>query len=317
MSEAVLGIHHITAIASDAQKTYDFYAGLLGLRLVKKTVNQDDVTAYHLFFGDKLGNPGMDLTFFVFQNVPQGTHGTGEVAVISLAVPEKSLDFWQKRLSQAKVKFDRAEDFGTQRISFQDHDGQQLQLVGVPKNELHESGKTWTTPEVSKANAIRYFYGATFTVVTMSSIESLLKDVLGYSISQKNGKSTQFVIEANGQKSFLEVTEETRKAPGINAVGTVHHIAFRVRDELHQLTIREQVIQAGLYPTQVIDRFWFKSVYFRTPAGILFELATDGPGFAVDESVEELGETLVLPPFLEKHRSQIEAGLPSITLKQN
>lgn len=307
---SVSGIHHITAIASDPRKAVEFYTGLLGLRLVKKTVNQDDVQAYHLFFGDTTGEPGMDLTFFTFPSVAQGLQGVGQVTKISLAVPEASLPFWIERLDSNKVDHDPVREvFGTQRVVLYDFDHQRLELVAVPPDEYAKAvADTWVTSDVSAEHSIGYFYAATLSVPRLSLIEPVLSEVLGY---QAMG-SGQYQVKTTSRARYLEVAESPLDDAAIPAAGTVHHIAFSVADEAALLNVRERIIQAGLYPTEVINRYYFKSVYFRTRAGILFELATAGPGFTVDEPEDQLGTALALPPFLEDRRSEIEANLESI-----
>lgn len=326
------GIHHITAIASDAQATYDFYAKILGLRLVKKTVNQDDVTAYHLFFGDQAGEPGMDLTFFIFNPVHQGIAGLGQVTAISLAVPADSLSFWQSRLEAHQVKHQPIDTwFGRRRLVLFDSDGQRIELVGIPEGEYIDDSHVWETDEVSKEQAIRCFYSARLGIFSHETIVPVLEFVLGFRMVEEGQHESLFQAEVvrdhklenthdnnpagtiSSRGCYLEVAELPLLEPGINAAGTVHHIAFAVEDEEALLKLRERVFDVGLYPTEVIDRYYFKSVYFRTRAGILFELATMGPGFTADEPLEVLGERLALPPFLEDQRAAIEAGLEPIT----
>jgi glyoxalase family protein len=308
-----LGIHHITAIGSDPQKLVDFYTEVLGLRLVKKTVNQDDVSAYHLFFGDRTGEPGMDLTFFTFPNAAPGSRGRGQATTISLAVPERSLAFWQDRFEQYEVRQEsQAALFGHDRIVFYDLDDQRLELVGVPTDELVASPHFWTTGDVTAENAIRHFHSARLTVTNKASIEPILQ-ALGYNASKTEGNVTLYRGEGSLRAAYLEVEEAPEQPMGYNAIGTVHHIAFGAADEAAQQELREQMVALGQRPTEMIDRFYFKSVYFRIPAGILFELATMGPGFTADEPEAELGQKLSLPPFLEPYRAQIEAGLVPVS----
>lgn len=309
------GIHHITAIASDAIECLRFYSEILGLRLVKKTVNQDDVSTYHLFFGDTLGHPGMDLTFFIFQPYLQGKPGTGQVTTISLAVLESSLSFWQKRLSKYKVKHSRIfERFGKKRLLLWDADGQQLELVGISDDEDTENNEIWSTKAISKNNAIRHFYSATLSVTNKKIMELIIQYSFGFQHQETEEKTHLYSVSNSQRANFLEITEQPM-VQGLNAAGTVHHIAFRAKDEAELLSLREKVSEIGLYPTEEIDRFYFKSVYFRTPDGILFEIATDGPGFTADQTEDKLGKTLALPPFLEDQRTEIEANL--IQLKIN
>lgn len=309
MTSPVLGIHHITAIASNPRQTIHFYTTILGLRLVKKSVNQDDVATYHLFFGDTTGDPGMDLTFFTFSPVYQGERGTGQVTLISLAVPESSLPFWKKRFEQHAVTHESiVERFGKQRLIFYDHDNQKLELVGVSPKEL-DSRNVWTTQEILSDVAIVSFYSARLTVERGSLLEPVLA-LLGYvPLGEEKGVSL-YTLREGSRAVYLEL--EKSEGPGVNANGTVHHIAFVVEHEEHQLAMREALLRLGLAPTPQIDRYYFKSVYFRTPGGILFELATKGPGFTADEDEKHLGTTLALPPFLENQREDIEAGLEKL-----
>ncbi len=309
------GIHHITAIASDAKKTLQFYSHILGLRLVKKTVNQDDVGAYHLFFGDKYGHPGMDLTFFIFQRAMVGSRGNGLVTNISLTIAEHSLLFWKNRFLSYGVKHqEESARFGKRRIRFFDGDDQQLELVGVSDNELHTNEEVWITEEISKENAIQSFHSATLSVVSKHAIEPILTHVFGYRSTVHKDNTYLYEVSNSTRGNFLEVCEQPSEKVGLNAVGTVHHIAFRASDENEQDSMRQRVLELGLYPTDVIDRFYFKSVYFRTPAGILFEIATEGPGFTVDEKEKQLGKKLALPPFLQKQRDVIEKNLPTLEI---
>lgn len=307
------GIHHITAIASNAQKTIDFYTKNLGLRLVKKTVNQDDVSTYHLFFGDKQGHPGMDLTFFIFLPSTPGHRGNGLVTTIALAVPDTSLSFWQKRFIQQQIKHEAIVRYGKKGFIFYDEDDQQLEIVGIPRSEIEDDAHVWTTPGISHEHAIRSFHSATLSVTSKAAIEPILIEVFGYKHVGTDGHHYLYAIEDSKRGQYVEVSEEPSSAPGFNAAGTVHHIAFRAKDEKHQAEMRDKVITLGLYPTDVINRFYFKSVYFRTRAGILFEIATDGPGFTADEKEENLGKKLALPPFLENQRKGIEKQLIPIS----
>lgn len=309
----VKGIHHITAIASDPQRCVDFYTKTLGLRLVKKSVNQDDVQTYHFFFGDKTGEPGMDLTFFTFQPVMQGMRGVGQVTTISLGVPDTALEFWRERFVKKKVKHDEVfTQFGKRRMIFYDPDQQRLELVGVNGDES-DSSHVWETEEVKKEHAIRSFYSAQLSVPSMVMIEPVLK-VFGYEIIKKEQQAILLHLKGQTRAAKLEVEEAPDLEMGLNAAGTVHHIAFQVADEQELLQFRQRILELGLYPTEVINRYYFKSVYFRTRAGILFELATSGPGFTVDEDEKELGNKLALPPFLEAKRLEIESQLKPIKI---
>ncbi len=308
------GIHHITAIASNAQGNIDFYTKILGLRLVKKSVNQDDTSTYHFFFGDRLGEPGMDLTFFIFLPSMRGVQGNGFVTKISLAVPSDSISFWQKRLAEHKIDMlPVASQFGHKRIVFFDADGQQLELVGADKKELGDRSHVWETKDVQKSVAISYFHSATLSVESLSSIEPLLTQVFGYTKIDEDHHVHLYRTQGDGKRAvMLEISETPSLEVGMTGAGTVHHIAFRADDQKHQMELRQKVVELGLSPTLAINRFYFQSVYFRTPAGILFEIATDGPGFTADEKEEDLGKRLALPPFLEPSRSEIEKRLMTI-----
>jgi glyoxalase family protein len=314
MIDRVQGIHHITAIGSDPQALADFYTGVLGLRLVKKSVNQDDVSAYHLFFGDRTGEPGMDLTFFTFPGVRRGSPGVGQVTLISLAVPEDAFNFWQARFQEQGVRHEKIQErFGRRRLRFYDPDDQQLELVAVPEPDLDtREAQLWTTAAVGEEQAIRHFHSAHLSAASLGAVEPILIQALGYDRVDQEGQRSLYRLEDQLRSGDLEIEEAPGGQLGINAAGTVHHIAFGARDEDHQLALRERVLGMGLQPTQVIDRYYFKSVYFRIPAGILFEIATMGPGFTADEDEATLGERLALPPFLEDQREAIEAGLPPV-----
>lgn len=311
----IQGIHHITAIASNGKNNVYFYTKILGLRLVKKTVNQDDTGTYHLFFGDKLGHPGMDLTFFIFQPSIQGKRGNGLVTNIVFSVHKDAFQYWKKRFVEFKVKHNEiTEHFGKQYLTFFDEDDQQLSLVGLSEDELEHSNDIWTK-EISKENAIYSFYSATLSIHDKRLIEPILTEVFGYKQVETKEDSTLYKIPNQKRASVLEIKEDPNAEFGFNAAGTVHHIAFRAKNEKHQLELQEKVHEIGIQTTDVIDRFYFKSVYFRTPAGILFEIATDEPGFTADETETDLGKEIALPPFLEQYRKQIEANLPTIKIE--
>lgn len=306
------GIHHITAIASDPQQTYDFYTKILGLRLVKKSVNQDDVSTYHLFFGDRQGHPGMDLTFFTFQPPHPGKRGNGLLTTISLTVPQESLNFWQQRFDQQGVSHTGiTSQYSVNKITFYDPDNQQLELVG--STSIKQTDQLWSTSEVSSQNAIHSFYSATLSVHDKSLIVPILVYVFEYQqiVTQENISIFQTTAHSN-RASIIKIDQDHLRDFGQQGAGTVHHIAFRATDDQHQQELRNRVLDLGIRPTEVIDRYYFKSVYFQTPAGILFEIATDEPGFTADESELDLGKKLALPPFLESQRAHIEANLPPI-----
>ena len=314
----IRGIHHVTAIASDPQRNLDFYAGVLGLRLVKRTVNFDDPQTYHFYYGDDVGNPGSILTFFPWPGARRGRQGVGQVAVTSFAVLPTALGFWIERLLRHGVKYDGPTKRGPsgtdaeQVISFKDHDGLMLEIVAHAGAEARPA---WgDAPGISRDDAIHGFHGATLWVGEGEPTEKVLVDTLGFRPVREEGGTRRFQAGDGGPGTFVDVRSIGGFVQGAGGAGTVHHVAWSVADDATQLAVRERVVGAGLHPTPVIDRNYFHSVYFREPGGILYELATVPPGFAIDEPVERLGERLMLPPQYEPHRAEIEAVLPRIHL---
>ncbi|GJG89768.1 glyoxalase [Gemmatimonadetes bacterium T265] len=314
---AVLGIHHVTAIASDPQRNLDFYAGLLGLRFVKRTVNFDDPQTYHLYYGDEVGTPGSVMTFFPWPRARRGRPGPGQVAVTSFAVPPSAVGFWVARLLRYGVAAEppATRTFGgvAERVlAFRDPDGLLLELVAHPGAEARPA---WAdAPGVSAEHALRGFHGVTLWAEHADPTERVLADTLGFRALADADGVHRFEAGAGGVSTFVDVRAAGGFVPGIGGAGTVHHVAFRVPDDAAELAAREDLVAAGLHPTPQVDREYFRSVYFREPGGVLYELATDGPGFAVDEPVDTLGQALKLPPRYEPHRAQIEAVLPPIHL---
>ena len=307
---SVLGIHHITAICGNPQVNVDFYAGILGLRLVKRTVNQDDPYTYHLFYADAVGTPGTDLTFFPWEHLPPGRIGSGMVVRIAFAVSPMSLPYWQERLERYNVPVQPlASPFGEEGLCFSDPDGLALSLVAVE----HRQAVPWPESPVPPDHQVRGLHSASIVVSHLAPTANFLQRALGFALQRRQGTWHRFAVMEGRSGQILEVQEDPSVPPGEMGLGTVHHIAWRVADEAHQLEMRQRVMAAGQRATPVIDRFWFRSVYFWTPGGVLFELATDGPGFAVDEDPAHLGERLVLPPWLEARRAEIEARLPALT----
>jgi glyoxalase family protein len=310
----VNGLHHITAIAGPAQENLDFYAGVLGMRLVKRSVNQDDPGTYHLFYADAEGHPGTDLTFFPWAHFAPPRMGHGLAVEVSLEVPRDSLQYWGARLEKYGVALSSIEKrFGDRALPFSDPHGLRVSLVESAR-QLARAFTPWDGGPVPAERQIRGLYGAQIWERDASATATFLTNVMGFErLAVENGWTRYGFPEATGIVDIREAPDERRGAWG---VGSVHHLAWRVDDEEHQLDVRGHVEQAGGHATEVIDRFWFKSVYFKEPGGVLFELATDGPGFAIDENSAHLGETLVLPPFLEAQRAQIEQVLPVLKLPQ-
>jgi glyoxalase family protein len=310
--QRVNGLHHITAISGPAQENLDFYTGLLGMRLVKRSVNQDDPGTYHLFYADADGHPGTDLTFFPWAQMAPPRIGHGLAIEVGLEVPRGSLDFWGARLKKYGVPLgETVTRFGDTMLPLVDPHGLRVALVESASKHVR-AFSPWRESPVPAERQVRGLYGAEIWQRDTRMTDSFLTSVLGFTRLGADGGVTRYGFD--GVAGVVDVRETPGERRGGWGVGSVHHLAWRVDDDAHQLAVREQVEQVGGHPTPVIDRFWFKSVYFKEPGGVLFELATDGPGFAVDEDPAHLGESLVLPPFLEPHRSTIEQALPEITM---
>jgi glyoxalase family protein len=304
------GIHHITILSGDAQTNYDFYVKKLGLRMVLKSVNQDDPGVYHLFYANGAGKPGSSITFFPWPMAHQGIPGTGEAVAVSFAVPAGSVSYWKKRLHDQGIEFEGpVKRFGLELIRFRDPDKMMLELVFDPAADAVDAWKDATVPE---EHGIRGFWGTTMRIVEIDGTISLLTDVFGFSKKAEEGDLT--LLQSDSEIGHSVIIE---KAPqhvhGRNGRGIIHHVAFRTEDEAEELELRSKVIEHGLQPTNIIDRHVFKSVYFRSPGGVLFEIATDGPGYrSVAERDEDMGRDLFLPEWLEPRRDYIESILPEI-----
>ena len=310
MENRILGLHHITAIAGEAQRNYDFYTKALGLRLVKKTVNFDDPGTYHFYYGDEVGTPGSILTFFPWEGIQKGRVGTGMATEIGYSVPKGSLEFWSQRFNELKIKHGEAsERFGEQYLSFEDPDGLLLNII-VPTAE--DNRKSWTTSEVKEDVAIKGFHSVVLTVKKVEPTAKILTEIFGYKLLTQEGNSYRFITDANVTANIVDIVEEPNGPYGHNAGGTNHHVAFRAKDDNMMMEFREKVKSAGLSITEKIDRNYFYSLYFREPNGVLFEIASDNPGFSTDETVNELGTHLMLPSQYEGYRSRIEEWLPVI-----
>jgi len=322
------GIHHITAIAGDPQRNLDFYTEALGLRLVKRTVNFDDPGSYHFYFGDNIGTPGTIMTFFPWPGARRGARGSGQVTTVSFAVPRNSMAFWKERLRATHVIAEEIGGrFGCNALRFLDPDGLQLELTVIPSNvegSRRETFKVTSTGSLDFARddgvpserAIRGFAAPTLEVRNPEKTEKLLTEILGFEFVAEENNRRRF--RGSGSNASAEIDLVSSEAGfGQIAAGTVHHIAFRAADDDEQLKVREQLAARGLNVTPVIDRQYFHSIYFREPNGILFEIATDGPGFLIDEPADALGETLKLPPIYESKRNEIERVLPTIHLRHS
>jgi glyoxalase family protein len=311
MTPVINGLHHVTAISGSARRNAGFYTATLGLRLVKRTVNFDDPGTYHLYYGDRAGTPGSVLTFFPWERMGPGRRGVGETALTHYAVPTGSLDFWRRRLEAAGASaIGSATRFGEERLTFRDPDGVALALVAVDGDER----EPWTTPEVGAEVALRGFYGVTLDLAQAGPTAEVLRGLLGYGEQGREGDTLRLSAPAAARARIVDLVERPGAARAMLGAGSVHHIAFAVADRAAQAAVRARIMAAGLGVTPVIDRNYFFSIYFREPGGVLFEVATEEPGFAVDEPLEALGSSLRLPPQHEHLRAQLERSLPPLGL---
>lgn len=310
MENQILGIHHITAIAGKAKPNYDFYTKVLGLRFIKKTVNFDDPNTYHFYYGNEEGAPGTILTFFPWEGIQTGRRGSRQVTEIGYSVPAGSLEFWQKRLDDHHVIYNKiSEKFGEQYLTFLDPDGLKFELTIAKQGDTRAA---WTTAEVPTEHAIRGFHNITITSNNIQKTAAVLTDILGYRLQEQVVNRSRFITDTVSEAAIVDLVEAPGEAAGHVAGGSVHHVAFRVKDEATLMHYRDKIAAKGLNITEKIDRNYFYSLYFREPGGVLFEIATDNPGFMIDESKEELGTHLMLPSQYEEHRSAIEHVLPKL-----
>lgn len=310
----VNGLHHVTAIAGPAQENLDFYAGVLGMRLVKRSVNQDDPGTYHLFYADAEGHPGTDLTFFPWSQLAPPREGHGLSTEVSLAVPPGSLEYWGARLTKYGTRVEHVETrFGERALPLTDPHGLRVALV-ESDTAMQRTFSPWDGSPIPAERQIRGLEGARLAERELAPTVPFITDVLGFAPVGSEHGWHRYAILGGGSGRYVDIREVPGARRGAWGVGSIHHLAWRVDDEAHQAELRVAIDGAGRRPTPMIDRFWFKSVYFLEPGGVLFELATEGPGFGVDEDMAHLGESLVLPPWLEPHRSSIETMLPPLTL---
>lgn len=308
----ILGIHHVTAIASDPQQNIDFYAGVLGLRLIKLTVNYDDPTTYHLYYGDGQGHPGTITTFFPWPGAMGGRIGTGQLTVTSFAVPEESLGFWKDRLTEHETSVQETRsEFDEKVLFFTDRDGLQLELIAAPHAD---PDRTWNRGPVPPDCAIRGFHHVTLSENGYERTASLLTDTLGFTRVQEQGARFRYAASGGLPGTIVDLICVPEGRAGRVAVGTVHHVAWRTPTDEQQVKWRKTIRDLQYNVTPVIDRTYFHSIYFHEPGGVLFEIATDPPGFAVDEPADKIGSSLVLPKWLESGRSELERILPPVEL---
>jgi glyoxalase family protein len=310
MEDKILGIHHITAIADNAKRNLHFYTEVLGVRFVKKTVNFDDPGTYHFYFGDENGTPGTILTFFPWEGIGRGHTGTGMATEIGYSVPAGSLEFWADRFKQFNITHGEiAERFGEQYLPFEDPDGLKLNLI-VPK--IVDDRQAWETAAIKAAHATKGFHSTVLNLRSIGPTATILTDILGYKFQAQEGNRHRFMTDAVSTAAIIDLIESPKESAGKGGGGTNHHIAFRVENDDILMKFREKVMQKGLNITQKINRDYFFSLYFREPGGVLFELASNNPGFTVDEPLDQLGQHLKLPAQYESIRADIEKALPPL-----
>jgi len=307
----VAGIHHVTAITADVQRNVDFYVGVLGLRFIKKTVNFDVPDTYHLYFGDWLGTPGTAMTFFGWPHLPWGPQGAGQVLAVSFQVPATSLEFWRRRLGELGVEARPQPRFGADVLAFQDPDGILLELVG---ESTDGRWVPWPGGPVEPAHQVRGFHSVGLSVREHEPTAAFLVGTMGFREVGREPGRVRYETGAGGPHALLELIERPELPDGRETTGTVHHVAWRARDDAHEVAWRDVLVAAGRDVTPVIERRYFRSIYFREPGGVLFEIATDGPGFTVDEPAESLGSALRLPPQHEDRRERLDFNLPPLVV---
>jgi len=308
MKQLVKGLHHITGLASSAQKNFDFYAGILGLRLVKKTINFDAPEVYHLYYGNEVGAPGTIMTFFPYEGLSQGKKGKGQLTVTAFSVPADSFEYWMKRLNKFKISFESPKKrFDEQFIYLEDFDGTGLELVANDR----DSRPAYPKSHVPSEFGIKGFYSITLSEEGFEKTAALLTKQLNFRLIGESANRFRFTTDGK-PGNFADILCSPDTLRGLPGAGTIHHVAFATDNDNTQVEARHEIVNAGLNVTPVIDREYFHSIYFREPGGVLFEIATLPPGFSVDEATEHLGETLKLPPWMEKHRGNIERSLANI-----
>lgn len=311
MTARTSGLHHVTAIAGDPQRNVDFYIEGLGLRLVKKTVNFDDPSTYHLYYGDESGHPGSLLTFFPWRGVPSGRIGPGQATATAFSVPQHSLGWWVDHVAALGVESRLSSGNGEDRLTIRDPDGLALELIASSTTDPRDP---WDSASVPAEHAVRGLHSSVLTVADPRGTLTVLTEDLGMSVIAEEGNRTRVAAGAGGAGRIIDVIADSGSREGLTAGGTVHHIAFRVPDQQTQRQWRSELIDRGYRVTEIIDRHYFTSIYWREPGGVLFELATENPGFDVDEPLLELGRSLKLPPWLEPSREEIEHSISPIHL---
>ena len=311
MDKPIRSLHHVTATVSDSQQDLDFYAGLLGQRLVKKTVNFDNPLVYHFYYGNETGQPGTVMTTFPYKDmgVRVGTHGAGQITVTSFSVPPAALAFWRARLTAAKLAFtDEGTDFGEDALRFTDPSGLSIRLVAAGT----DNRAPWTGAGIAADAAVRGIHGVTLLVREPAKTLAFVQELMEAAVTGESAGTTRVGINGGNAGQIIELQRADNAPQGINGLGTVHHVAFAVDDPAQQLELRSALVRRGVPVTEVLDRQYFHSIYFREPNGVLFEVATIPPGFLKDETKEALGTALKLPPWEEPRRAELERGLPVV-----
>jgi glyoxalase family protein len=310
MENKILGLHHVTAIAGNAKRNLNFYNQIMGLRFIKKTVNFDDPHTYHFYYGDYYGSPGTILTFFPWEGSASGRRGTGQATEVGFSVPAGSLDFWLNRLKKNNVIYNKpSSKFEEEYITVLDPDGLKLELV-VASSPDSRTG--FENGDISGQQAIKGFHHVTLTLNSIKPTADILTGIFGYTLVSKHINRYRFSTDAIEGASIIDLVEVPGESRGQIASGSVHHVAFRVKNDATEMKFRELIVNKGFQVTPQIDRNYFHSLYFREPGGVLFEIATDNPGFTADETLEELGKSLKLPPQYELSRKEIEKSLPQL-----
>ncbi|MDQ3394127.1 MAG: ring-cleaving dioxygenase [Bacteroidota bacterium] len=311
MAGLINGLHHVTAIAADPQKNIDFYLGVLGLRLIKKTVNFDAPNVYHLYYGDAIGSPGSIMTFFPYGNIQKGKKGIGQLTTTSFSIANDSLGFWMERLNNLKISYNGPEQRGDEEfIKFEDHDGLSLELVANSK----DLRMGWENEVIPLKHAIKGFYSVSLTLSRIEPTAALLTEIMEYKTVTTDLNYIRLEVGQGGPGNYIDLTLQEGGEKPQSGAGIIHHVAFSTDNDETQLKIKEKLEDAGMQVTEVMDRQYFHSIYFREPGGVLFEVATNPPGFAIDEDEAHLGESLKLPPWQEKNREMIERNLKTIKM---
>lgn len=312
METLINGLHHVTTMAGDTQQNVDYYTSILGLRLVKKTINFDAPDVYHLYYGNETGSPGTILTFFPYGNLPRGRKGAGQLTYTAFSVPTAALSFWIDRLHEHSISHTGPQKrFSETYLRFEDHDGAGVELV------FNEEDKRpgWDNGQIPVEYAVRGFHTVTLNEANPDQTIELLTKTMQHTLVGEEEGRFRFRAGTGGPGNYVDVLHSPNDGRALQGAGSVHHVAFSTDSDETQLTIRAQLTEAGFHPTTVLDRQYFHSIYFREPGGILFEIATNPPGFTVDESLAGLGTALKLPPQYESRRAKVEAELPEISVK--